>query len=100
MRVRFLPRGLLRLSPLTKVYLKVNLNYMKSALIGLKELRKNADTYISQIEKGRSFIVVRRSKPVFKISPPDEDSELWESVIDFTKIKKGGILLKALLSRI
>ncbi len=73
---------------------------MKNALSGLKELRKNADTYISQIEKGRSFIVVRRSKPVFKISPPDEDSELWEPIIDFTKIKKGGILLKALLSRI
>ena len=83
-----------------KVYLKVNLNYMKNALIGLKELRKNADTYISQIKKGKSFIVVRRSRPVFKISPPDEDSELWEPVIDFTKIKKGGILLKALLSRI
>ncbi len=73
---------------------------MKNMLIGLKELRKNADTYISQIEKGRSFIVMRRSKPIFKISSPDDDSELWESVIDFTKIKKGGILLKALLSRI
>ncbi len=73
---------------------------MENTLIGLKELRKNANRYISQIERGKSFIVVRRSKPVFKISPPDEDSSLWEPVIDFTKIKKGGVLLKDLLSRI
>ena len=69
-------------------------------LIGLKELRENADTYISQIQKGRSFIAVRRSKPIFKISPPDEAAELWEEVIDFTKIKKGGVALSDLLSRL
>ena len=45
---------------------------MKNSIIGLKELRENADTYISQVEKGKSFIVVRRSEPVFKISPPEE----------------------------
>lgn len=73
---------------------------MENTLIGLKELRKNANRYISQIETGKSFIVVKHSKPVFKISPPDEDSGLWEPIIDFTKIKRGGVLLKDLLSRI
>jgi len=34
---------------------------------------------------------VRKSKPVFKISSPAEADELWEQVVDFTKIKKGGI---------
>ena len=68
-------------------------------LIGLKDLRKDVNTYISEVRKGKSFIVVRRSKPVFRISPPDEE-ELWESVIDFTKIRKGGIVLKELLSRL
>lgn len=69
-------------------------------IIGLKELRENVDAYVSQIEKGRSFTVVRRSLPLFRIVPPDEDQELWETVVDFTKIKKGGIPIKDLLSRL
>jgi len=73
---------------------------MKNVIIGLKELRENADAFISQVEKGKSFIVVRRSKPIFKIAPPDEADELWETVVDFTKIKKGGISARTLLSRL
>jgi len=69
-------------------------------IIGLKELRQNADSYISQVKKGRSFIVVRRSEPVFKISPAEEAEELWETVVDFTKIKKGGVELEKILSRL
>ena len=68
-------------------------------LIGLKELREDVNTYISEVKKGKSFIVVRRSKPIFKISPPDTE-ELWETVVDLTKIKKGGVALKDLLSRL
>jgi len=59
-------------------------------IVGLKELRNNIDTYISRIEKGNSFTVVRRSRPVFRISPPDESDD-WEVVADFTKIKRGGV---------
>ncbi len=73
---------------------------MKNALIGLKDLRENTEDYIAQIQKGETFIVMKRSMPVFKISPPDECSDFWEPVIDFTKIKKGGVSLKSLLSRI
>ena len=69
-------------------------------LIGLKEVREHANSYISQVQKGRSFIVVRRSKPIFRISPPDEVGEAWEEVVDFTKVKKGGIALRDLLSRL
>ena len=39
-------------------------------IIGLKELREDTNKYISQIEKGKSFTVVRRSRPIFKIIPP------------------------------
>lgn len=62
-------------------------------IIGLKELRENTEPYIKDIEKGRSFIVVRKSKPVFKLSPVDEwgDDGLWETVIDFTKIDRKGV---------
>lgn len=69
--------------------------------IGLKQLREHADNYISEVQKGKSFIVMRRSKPIFKLSPPDEETELlWERVVDFTKIKRGGLALKDLLSRL
>jgi len=42
---------------------------MKNAIIGLKDLRENMDSYISQINKGRTFVVVRKSKPVFRLAP-------------------------------
>lgn len=40
-----------------------------SSIIGLRELRENMEKYIREVRKGRSFIVVRRSKPIFKIVP-------------------------------
>ncbi|MFH1841317.1 MAG: type II toxin-antitoxin system prevent-host-death family antitoxin [Candidatus Nealsonbacteria bacterium] len=70
------------------------------SIVGLKELRENINTYINAIEKGKSFVVVRKSKPVFKISSLEETDELWEQVIDFTKIKKGGIAINQLLNRL
>lgn len=73
---------------------------MKKSIIGLKELREKTDEYIAQVKRGKSFIVARKSQPIFKISPPDEDSDLWEEVVDFTKIKKGGIPIEDLLSRL
>jgi len=75
---------------------------MKNSIIGLKELRENMDNYISQINKGKSFVVVRKSKPVFKLTPLDTfgDEGVWERVVDFTKIKKGGVSLDDILSKI
>ncbi|OGH83154.1 MAG: hypothetical protein A2469_01980 [Candidatus Magasanikbacteria bacterium RIFOXYC2_FULL_40_16] len=70
-----------------------------SAIVGVKELRQNLDSYISQIQKGNSFIIVKRSRPVFKISPINKE-EIWEEVVDFTKIKKGGVKIEEILSRI
>ena len=74
---------------------------MKNTIIGLKELRENMNNYISQVKKGRSFVVVRKSKPVFKLTPLDMwgDEGVWEKVVDFTKIKKGGVLLADILSK-
>lgn len=64
-------------------------------LIGLKQLRENLGTYEKLVKKGRSFIVMKRSKPIFTIGPVEEAG--WETVIDFTKFKKGGISAKTLL---
>jgi len=75
---------------------------MKNAIIGLKDLRENMDSYISQINKGRTFVVVRKSKPVFRLAPLDAwgDEGVWEKVVDFTKIKKRGLPLADVLSKI
>ena len=73
---------------------------MENTIVGLKELRENMGKYASLIKKGRSFIVVKRSKPLFKISSIDEDDGLWETVIDFTKLRKGGIPAEELLNRL
>ncbi len=68
--------------------------------IGLKELRQNMEKHIKRIKKGESLIIMRRSTPLFKISPIEDESEEWEEVVDFTKIKKGGVDIKDILSRI
>ena len=64
-------------------------------IINLKSLRENMQEYAQKVKKGHSFMVFKKSKPLFKISPIDE--EYWEEVVDFTKIKKAGINLKELL---
>lgn len=78
---------------------------MKTNIVGLKELREDTEKYISQIKKGRSFTVVRRSRPIFKISPVDEwgDEGMWETVADFRQLFPRGVsaerLLKALKTK-
>ena len=67
-------------------------------IVALKELRQNMNKYAQKIAEGASFIVLKQSKPLFKISPVNEG--LWEEVIDFTKIKKGGVKIKEILSRL
>ncbi len=70
---------------------------MKTQILGLKELRENMQKYASRVEKGESFIIVKKSKPVFKISAVEEDDGLWETVVDFTKINKTGVPAKEVL---
>ena len=66
--------------------------------MALKDLRENMGKYAAKVAHGGSFIVFKKSRPIFKISPVSEGD--WEEVIDFTKIKKGGVNIKEILSRI
>jgi len=77
-------------------------NKFSSTIVGLKELRENMDNYISLVNKGMKITVVRRSMPVFTISAPEssQDDSAWEQVVDFTKIKQGGVNIKDVLKRI
>ena len=67
-------------------------------IVGLKELRENMTKYSQKVAQGNSFIVFKQSKPLFKISPVN--NEQWEEVVDFTKIKKGGVKIDEILSRL
>ena len=70
-------------------------------IIGLKELRENLPVYEKKVAAGEYFLVVKKSKPIFRLCPVDQESEeLWEEVVDFTKIKKGGVAIEDLLSRL
>ncbi len=70
-------------------------------IVGVKELRENLSVYTDQVQRGKSFTIVRRSKPLFRLVPIDEDDDVnWERVIDFTKIKKGGVPIDEVLSRL
>jgi prevent-host-death family protein len=62
-------------------------------VIGLKDLRENTEQYISHVKEGKSFLVVRRSKPIFRVLPVDEwgDEGAWETVADFTTINRRGV---------
>ncbi len=72
---------------------------MKNNIVGLKELRVNIQKYASLIEKGESFVVVRKSRPIFKIVPPESEDQ-WETVVDFTKINKNGVAAKEILQEL
>ncbi len=71
-------------------------------ITNLKDLRMNMDKYAKKVAKGDSFIIFKRSKPLFKICPIINDKEKWEweEVVDFTKIKKGGVDIDEVLSRL
>ncbi|MDP4000094.1 MAG: type II toxin-antitoxin system prevent-host-death family antitoxin [bacterium] len=62
--------------------------------IGIKEFQQHASRYSKEVQQGKSFIVYSRSKPVMKLVPVDEGD--WETLIDFTKFRKGGIPLSEL----
>ena len=67
-------------------------------IINLKNLREHMQEYAKKVQKGDSFIVFKKSKPLFKITPINDGN--WEEVIDFTKINKQGVNIKDLLKRL
>ena len=72
-------------------------NKKKKSIIGLRELREDTDKVLEGVKKGDSFIVVRRSEPVFKITPVEEE---WEEAADLTKIRQGGVDIDDILKRL
>lgn len=75
------------------------MNTPTQTTVSLKELREQFPKYIDAIAKGRSFTVVKRSKPIFQIGPVSDEGD-WQTIADFTSVKKQGVpagdILKAL----
>lgn len=63
-------------------------------IIPFKEFRVNAAKYIDALEKGASFLVMKRSRPAFRLEPVNE---VWETIGDFKSMKNGGASAKFLL---
>ena len=72
-----------------------------NAIVGLKELRENTEKYIGAAQRGYSFTVVRRSRPIFKVVPVDKwgDEGQWETILDLTKGKYRNMTAGELLER-
>ena len=66
-------------------------------IIALKDFRLNAQSYIDKVAKGESFVVVKRSRPAFRIDPIEEQ---WETIADFSDLPGGGLKLDEFISRL
>ncbi|MGH9858305.1 MAG: type II toxin-antitoxin system Phd/YefM family antitoxin [Acidobacteriota bacterium] len=65
-------------------------------VVSLKELREQFPKYIDAIAKGRSFTVMKRSKPIFQITPVADEGS-WQTIVDFTEIDGKGVSADELL---
>lgn len=67
-------------------------------IIGLKELRENTEAYIKRVNRGESITVVRRSTPLFRLTPVDAEEIGWESISDFTTLDEKGVSARDILT--
>lgn len=74
----------------------------KEKIIGIKEVYQNLKEITEQAKQGQSFLVVKHSNPVFKITPTDFDKKqnekdksrekLWEQIKEMREnVKKKDI---------
>ena len=67
--------------------------------VSLKQLREQFPKYIDQVAEGHSFTVLKRSKPIFKLTPIQETGE-WETIADFTAIDPAGVSAEDVLKHL
>lgn len=67
-------------------------------IIGLKELRENTELYVKRVNRGESITVMRRSTPLFRLTPVDAEEIGWETVADFTSLDEKGISARDVLA--
>ena len=60
---------------------------MNDKMIGIKELHQSLKTVSEEAKQGQSFIVIKNSKPVFKIVPLTGNTLPKYSLDDFKKVQ-------------
>ncbi|MDR2063207.1 MAG: type II toxin-antitoxin system prevent-host-death family antitoxin [Candidatus Nomurabacteria bacterium] len=68
-------------------------------IISLKDFRNNVQKYADMVEDGDTFVVMKRSEPIFKVVSPREE---WEE-IDLTDENDNGMPIeefKAILEKV
>ena len=59
-------------------------------------LRNSAKEYFDQVEKGKSFIVIRKGKPIAKVIPFVEQTQGWKRDVKPVTLRNGGDSTKIL----
>jgi prevent-host-death family protein len=59
------------------------MNYLK-----FTEFRNKSKDYFDKVEKGNSFIIIRKGKPIARIMPFSESSDGWKREIKKVVLKK------------
>jgi prevent-host-death family protein len=54
------------------------------------ELRNSAREYFDKVEKGKSYVIVRKGKPIAKVIPFKEPIRGWKRDIQKVTLKNGG----------
>ncbi len=70
-----------------------------SNTVSLKQLREEFPKYIEAVEKGQSFTVIKRSKPIFQIGPVADEGQ-WQTIADFTEIDSKGVAVDDILKEL
>ncbi len=55
-----------------------------ATIIGLKELRENTEAVAERANRGETFVVVKRSKPIFRLVPVTESLPVDEELTAWT----------------
>jgi len=63
---------------------------MEAQIIGVKQLHKNLKQISEAAMDGESFLIVRNSKPVFRIEPIEEIVKKKHTIDDLWKIRFKG----------
>ncbi len=60
---------------------------MEAQIIGIKQLHKNLEQISEAVAKGKSFLIVRNSRPIFKIEPVEKFPKKKYTIDNLWKIR-------------
>ena len=60
---------------------------MQAQIIGIKQLHKDLKNISMKVQQGQSYIVVKNSKPVFRIEPFESAEDKKYDLMDYKKFQ-------------